>query len=48
MVSDVSYALDVVVPRGTEYIGTVLITFNILKIPTGSPLALDFRGLQIG
>ena len=30
LVSNVSYALDVVVPRGTEYFGAVTITFNVL------------------
>lgn len=46
-VADVSYHVDLVLPKGEWYSGKVAVTFTLKAIPS-SELHLDFRGVKVG
>jgi len=45
-VADVSYKVDLQLPKGEWYTGSVQIEFNCKKIPTDD-FFLDFRGIKV-
>jgi hypothetical protein len=47
-VTDVNYDLTLALAKGPEYFGTVMISFNLTKVPEDAkPLFLDFVGKEI-
>jgi hypothetical protein len=44
LVSDVKYSLTVAIPKGQFYFGIFKVEFNLISMPAGKPLTLDFRG----
>lgn len=46
-ISDVSYQVDLTLPKGEWYAGNIGVSFTLKQLPT-QELFLDFRGVKIG
>ena len=46
--TDVSYVVELGVPKGDWYTGRVQYEFKVIEKPTGQDLFFDFRGVKIG
>jgi len=46
-VTNVSYDVDLVLPKGEWYAGRVAVSFTLKSMPA-SELYLDFRGVKVG
>ena len=45
---DVSYTVELGLPKGDWFVGRAKIEFKVLEKPVGQDLFLDFRGVKIG